>query len=137
MFSLRVDGRGRCVVSCVAVLRCLSLVHGCASVRCASFRRRPSCFPCCCHLQFAPVMLSPESSRATMFGCTDGYMVCVWIVSRWIVEPCLEDYREPFTVGVESSLNPIDGTLSAITTVSRCTVRGGEGVVEGVCAGVG
>jgi hypothetical protein len=73
-----------------------------------------------------------------MFGGTDGYRVWVWIVSRRIVEPCLEDYREPFTVGMELSLNPIDGTMSGITTVKHCfPVRGGEGVVEGVCTGVG
>jgi hypothetical protein len=49
----------------------------------------------------------------------------------------LGGYREPLTVGVESSLNPIDGAMSAITTVSHFTVRRGEGVLEGVCAGVG
>jgi hypothetical protein len=59
----------------------------------------------------------------------DGCTVWVRIVSRRIVEPCLEDYREPFTVGMESSLSPIDGAMSAITTGSHFTVRG--------CAGVG
>jgi hypothetical protein len=63
--------------------------------------------------------------------------VWVWIVSRRIVEPCLEDHREPFTVGVESSLNPIDGAMSGITIGSHFEVRGGEGVVQGLCAGVG
>jgi hypothetical protein len=72
-----------------------------------------------------------------MFGFTDGCTVWVWIVSRLIMEPCLTDYREPFTVGVGSSLNPIDGAMSAITTVSHFTVRGGEGDLEGVCAGAG
>jgi hypothetical protein len=44
---------------------------------------------------------------------------------------------ELFTVGVGALLSPLDGTMSAITTVSHFTVRVGEGVVEGVCAGVG
>jgi hypothetical protein len=72
-----------------------------------------------------------------MFGCSDGCTVWVWIVSRRIVEPCLEDYREPFTDIVGSLLSPLNGTMSGVTTVSHFTVRGGEGVVEGVCAGVG
>jgi hypothetical protein len=44
---------------------------------------------------------------------------------------------EPFTVGVGSSLNPIDGAMSGITIGSHFAVRGGEGVVQGLCAGVG
>ncbi len=121
------------MASCVAALQWLSYVH--------ALCLRPSCFLPCVDVtcRVCDVMRSPESSRAAMFGCADGYTLWVWIVSRWIVEPCLADYREPLTVGrgVESSLNPIDGTMSGITTVSHFTVRRGEGVVEGVCAAAG
>jgi hypothetical protein len=70
------------------VLRCRGGCRMC--MRCASFRRRPSCSPYVDVTFACDAMLSPESSRVAMFGCADGYTVWVWIVSRRIVEPCLE-----------------------------------------------
>jgi hypothetical protein len=61
--------------------------------------------------------------------------VWAWSVSPRVVEPYLDDYRDPFTVGVGSSLNPFDGAISAITTVNNFTVRAAVKVSQRVCGG--